>query len=89
MSIVVVPLKVMPTGRPTRLANAAIEILPVITDNVNSSVTTIPVIVLNHFIFFASRSQTSISSRKNALISVNFFKWYVCGSFVAVGFKSG
>ena len=79
-------LKTMLTGRPTQLVNAAIEIPPVITVNVIKPVSTIPVIVLNHFIFLAVRSRTSISSRKYASISVNFFNQYVCGSCGAVGF---
>ena len=75
-----VPLKAMPTGRPTPLANAAIEIPPVITVDVIKSVSTMPVIVLNRFIFLAIRSGTSISSSKYASISVNFLNHYVCGS---------
>ena len=67
-----VPHKAMPTGRPTPLANAAIEIPPVITVDVIRPVSTIPVIVLNRFIFLAIRSRTSISSSKYASISVNF-----------------
>ena len=79
----------MPTGRPTPLANAAIEIPPVITVDVIKPVSTIPVIVLNRFIFLAVRPRISILSRKNTSISVNFFNQYVCGSCGAVGFKSG
>ena len=67
-----VPLKAMPTGRSTPLANAAIEIPPVVTVNVIRPVSTMPVIVLNRFIFLAIRSRTSISSSKHASISVNF-----------------
>ena len=67
-----VPLKAIPTGNPTPLANAAIEIPPVITVDVIRPVSTIPVIVLNRFIFLAIRSRTSISSSKHASISVNF-----------------
>ena len=66
------PLKAMPRGRPTPLANAAIEVPPVITADVITLVSTMPVIALNRFIFFATRSGTSISSRKNASISANF-----------------
>ena len=84
-----VPLKAIPTGNPTPLANAAIEIPPVITVDVIRSVSTIPVIVLNRFIFLAICSQTSISSRKNASISDNLLNRYDCGSCAAVGFKSG
>ena len=69
-----VPLKAMPTGNPTPLANAAIEIPPVITVHVIKPVSTI---VLNRFFFLAIRSRNSISSSKDASISVNFFKRYV------------
>ena len=82
-----VPHKAAPTGRPIPLANAAIEIPPVITVDVIRPVSTIPVVVLNRFIFLAIRSRTSISSRKNASISVNFFNQYVRGSCGAEGFK--
>ena len=47
-----VPLKVMSTGRPTPLANAAIETPPVLTVDVIRLVSTMPMIVLNRFIFF-------------------------------------
>ena len=49
-----VPLKAMPMGRSTPLANSAIEILPVINFDVIRPVSTMPVIVLNHFIFFGN-----------------------------------
>ena len=68
-----VPLKAMPTGNPTPLANAAMLIPPVITVDVIRPVSTIPVIILNHFIFLAIRSRTSISSIKNASISDSLF----------------
>ena len=42
-----VPLKVMPTGRPIPLANAATEIPPVITVDVIRPASTIPVIEFN------------------------------------------
>ena len=67
-----VPLRAMPTGRPTPLVNAAIEIPPVATVDVIRPVSTMLVIVLNRFIFLAIRSRTSISSSKYASISVNF-----------------
>ena len=67
-----VPLKTMPTGRPTPLANAAVEIPPVITVGVIRPVSTMPVFVLNLFISSDILSQTSISSSKYASISVNF-----------------
>ena len=84
-----VQLKAIPTDNPTTLTNAAIEIPPVITVDVIRPVSTIPVIVLNRFIFLAICSRTSISSRKNASISDNLFNRYDCGSCGAVGFKSG
>ena len=46
-----VPLKATPAGNPTPLANATIEIPPVITVDLIRTVSTIPVIVLNRFIF--------------------------------------
>ena len=46
-----VRLKAVPTGNATPLANAVIEIPPVITVDVIKPVSTIPVIVLNRFIF--------------------------------------
>ena len=49
-----VPLKAIPAGNPTPLANAAIEIPPVITVDGIRPVSTIPVIVLNHFMFFGN-----------------------------------
>ena len=48
-----VPLKAMLRGRPTPLANAAIEFPPVITVDVIRPVSSMPVIVLNCFIFLA------------------------------------
>ena len=84
-----VPLKAIPTGSPAPLANAAIDIPPVIIVDVIRPVSKIPVIVLNRFIFLAICSQTSISLRKYTSISLNLFKRYVCGSCHAVGFKCG
>ena len=49
-----VPLKTMATGQPTPLANAAVEIPPVITVDVIRPVSTMPVIVLNHLNFFGN-----------------------------------
>ena len=83
------PLKAIPTGRPTPPANAAIEVPPVIIVDVIRPVSTMHVIVLNRFIFLAICSQTSISSRKNTSISVNFLEQYVCVYCGAIGFKSG
>ena len=68
-----VPLKAMPTGNPTTLANAAIEIPPVITVDVIRPVSTITVIALNRFVFLAVCSQTSTSLRKYTSISDNLF----------------
>ena len=47
-----VPLRAMPMGRPTPLANAAIDIPPVITMDVIKPVSMITVIVFNRFIFW-------------------------------------
>ena len=77
----VVPLKAIPTSNPTPLANTTMEITP--------PASTIPVIVLNRFIFLTIFSRTSISSRKNAAISDNLFNRYDCGSCGAAGFRSG
>ena len=63
------PLKAMSTGRATPLANAAIEVLPVITVDVIRPVSAMPVIVLNHFIFFS-----------NLLKNFNFIK-QICLNF--------
>ena len=49
-----VPLRVIPTGRPTPLVNAATEIPPVVTVDVIRPVFTMLVIVLNRFIFWQS-----------------------------------
>ena len=74
-----VPLKAMPTGRPTPLANAAIEIPPVIT---------VDVIRANQFIFCNPFTNFNFIKKK-CLNSSEFFKRYVCGSCGALGFKSG
>ena len=84
-----VPLNAISTGGPAPFLDAAIETPPVMTVDVIRPVSRMSVIVLNHFIFFASRSRTSISLSKYASISVNFFKQYVYGSCGAVGFKFG
>ena len=69
-----VRLKAMPTGRPTPLADAAVEIPPVINVDAIRPVPTMPVIVLNRSVFFlAIHSRTSISSSKYASISVMLF----------------
>ena len=49
-----VPLKAIPKGNPTPRENAAMLIPPVVTVDVISAVSTIPVIVLNRFIFFGN-----------------------------------
>ena len=51
-----VPLMAIPTGRPTPLANAAIDVPPVITADAIKPVSMIPVIVLNSLIFLVIRS---------------------------------
>ena len=79
-----VPLKAMPTSRPTPLAYTAIDISPVITFHVFDGCDCI-----ESFHFLANRSRTSISSSKYTSISGNFFKKYVCDSCGAVGLKSG
>ena len=80
-----VPPKATPTGNPTPLANAAIDIPPVINVDVIRPVSVTPVIVLNRFCFLAICSQTSISLIKYASISLNLFKRYVCDSCGAEG----
>ena len=67
-----VPLKTIPKGRSTPLANAVIEIPLVITVDVIRPLFTMALIVLNGFIFLAILSRTSVSSSKYASISVNF-----------------
>ena len=44
--------KAAPPGRPTPLANAGIEVPPVITDDVIRPVSTVPMILLNRLVFF-------------------------------------
>ena len=83
------PPKAASTGRPASLANAGIESPLAITAEVKEPVSTMPMFVFNSFFFFTSRLRASISSRKNASITVNFFCQYVCGSCGAVGFKFG
>ena len=83
------PPKAAPTGRPAPLANAGIEAPPAITAEIIKPASTIPMIVFNLFFFFVSRLRTSISARKKASISVNFFIQYAWGSCGAEGFKSG
>ena len=84
-----VPLKAIPTGNSTPLANPVIEIPPVITVDVIRPVSAIPVIVLNRFMFLAICSRTSNSSRKYVSISDNLFNRYDYGFCGAVGFRSG
>ena len=67
-----VPLKAMATSRPTPLENAAIETPAVITVDVLRSVSTMLMVVLNRFIFLATRSRTSGSPSKYASVSVSF-----------------
>ena len=47
-----VPPKTKPTGNPAPLVNAAVDIRPVITVDVIRPVSTIPVIILNRFMFW-------------------------------------
>ena len=61
-----VPPKAKPTGDPTPMANPVIDIPPVITFDVIRPVSTIPVILMNRFIFLVICSETSISLRKYA-----------------------
>ena len=51
-------LNVVPTSRPAPLANAAVEIPPVITAGVIRPISTMLAIVLSRFMFFASHSRT-------------------------------
>ena len=69
--------KAAPTGRPTLLANAGIEVPPVIVDDVIRPMSSVPMILLNRFFFLACGLGSSISSSKYASISVIFFNWYV------------
>ena len=70
------PFNPMPTGKPTPLANAAMDIPPVMTDNVIRPVPAIIVVLQNRLIFLANCSRISIPSRKKASISVNFCSLY-------------
>ena len=79
----------MPTGKSTPLANAAIEIHPVITVDVIRPVSTIPVIALNRFIFFGNLFTNFNFIKKIYLNFSQFYRRYVCGSYGAVGVKSG
>ena len=74
-----VPLKAIPTGNPTPLANAAIETPPVITVDVIRPLSVISLVVLNGFIFSAICSRTSISLKKCLNLRL--------GSCGAVGFN--
>ena len=60
-----------------------------ITVDVIRPVSTMPVIVLNPFIFLVICSRTSISLIKYASLSLSLFNRYVCGYCGAVGFKPG
>ena len=83
------PPKAAPTGRLALLTNGGIEAPPAITAEVIKPMFLMPMIVFNRFFFVAYRLRASISLRKNASISVNFFNRYACGSCGALGFKSG
>ena len=84
-----VPLKAIPTGNPTPLANPVIEIPPVLIVDVIRPVSAIPVIVLKRFIFLTICSRASNSSRNYVSISDNLFSRYGHGSCGTVGFRSG
>ena len=62
--------KLIPTGKPIPLAMAAIEKPPVMVVVVIRLVSRTAVVVLKRFIFFASFSRVSISSKKYASISL-------------------
>ena len=62
----------MPAGRLTPLANAAIEIPPVITVDVISPVSTMPAIVLNRFIFWKSIHELQFHSANMAQFQLIF-----------------
>ena len=82
-------LRAIPTGSPTPLASAAMDIPPVNTVYVIRLVSAMHKIVMDRLIFLAFCSHFSILSRKNASISDNLFNRYVCGSTCgSVGFKS-
>ena len=72
-----VPLKAMPMGNPTPLTNAAIGIPPVITVDVIKPVSTIPVIVLNRFIFWQSVHKLQFHQEKmpqfQSIFLINMF----------------
>ena len=59
-----VPLKVMTTGRLTPLANAAIEIPPVMTVDVIKPVSVMPVMVTDRFIFWQSVHELQLNQEK-------------------------
>ena len=58
------PLKAMPTSRAAPLANAAIEIPPVITVDGIRPVSMMPLIVLNRFSFLAIRHELQFNQAK-------------------------
>ena len=64
--------RLIPTGKPIPLARAAIEIPLVMAVVVTRLMSRTAVIVPKRFIFFASFSRASISSKKYASISVIF-----------------
>ena len=82
------PPKAIPTGSPTPLASATVDIPPVSTVDVIRLVSAM-LILMDRVIFLAFCSHVSISLRKNASISDNLFNRYVCDSCGDVGFQSG
>ena len=84
-----VSLKAMPAGRPAPLANAAIEIHPVIIVIIVRPVSMIPVIELNCFIFFDNPFTYFNFVQQICLNFSSFFKEYVYGSCGVIGFRLG
>ena len=81
--------KAIPSGSPTPLASAAMDVPPVSTVDVIRSVSAMLNIIMDCLILLAFCSHFLISLRKNASISDNLFNRYVCDYCGAVGFKSG
>ena len=77
-----VRLKAMPTGRPTPLADAAVEIPPVINVDAIRPVPTMPVIVLNRPVFFFGNSFTNFNFIKQ--ICLNFSHVVLSDMFVVL-----
>ena len=67
-----VPLKAMPTDTLTPLANATIEIPPVITTDVIKPVSTMPAIALNRIFFWQSVQELEFHQKKKKKKKFNF-----------------